>query len=80
MYKLKNKFNDFVVSEFQKKDHFWVTNISMETHYQMTLILRNLKFILFLYSFSKYYCLCHLQELQLIFHNCLTVKFVLFLK
>ena len=42
--------------EFQKKDHFWVINISMATHNQMTLILRNLKFILFIYSFSKYYC------------------------
>ena len=34
--------------EFQKKDHFWVINISMATHNQMTLILRNLKFILFI--------------------------------
>ena len=39
--------------EFQKKDHFLVINISMATHNQMTLILRNLKFILFIYSFSK---------------------------
>ena len=66
--------------EFQKKDHFWEINISMATHNQMTLILRNLKFILFIYSFSKYYCQCHLQELQLIFYNCLTVKVVLVLK
>ena len=79
MYKLKNKFNDFVVWIWQKRT-FLEINISMETHNQMTLILRNLKFIFFIYSFSKYFSPCHLQELQLIFYNCLTVKIVLFLK
>ena len=54
MYKLKNKFNDFVVWISEKGSFLGdKINISMATHNQMTLILRNLKFILFIYSFSK---------------------------
>ena len=52
-----------------KKSRFLVINISMATHNQMTLILWNLKIILFIYSLSKY--IVHVTCRSRSSYNCL---------
>ena len=71
MYKLKNKFNDFVVLISEKESFFGdqYFNTTHDPDFMKPKVHHK-----FIYSFSKYYCLCHLQELQHIFYKIIVLQ------